>query len=124
MSIGELTFAALTRRTEPNPRPHTAVPAETSRARRPRRARLHPTTRWRIAVEYARGTKIEAILAEFAIGHHQICAIAREFGLPLRGHKPKPANPADIEHLRRWARRQAEALRREANDWDVLATLE
>ena len=45
-------------------------------------------------------------------------------GLPLRGHAPQPVNPADAAHLRRWARRRAAALRREADEWAAIAELE
>lgn len=120
----DLTFAAMTGRTEPSPRLHSAEPVEHTRARPDRRARVHPTVRWRIALAYVMGAKVDAIAAEHGVSDSFIADVAREFGLPLRGHEPKPANPADIEHLRRWARRKAAALRREAFDWETLAELE
>lgn len=102
----------------------TRATKETSRARRRYRARLHPTTRWQIALAYAQGVKVVAIAAEYRVSPRFVPMTACKFGLPLRGHRPHPINPADIEHLRRWARRQAKALRREACGWEVLAELE
>ena len=124
MNSPELTFAAMTGRTEPSPRLHSAEPVEHTRARPDRRARVHPTVRWQLALGYASGAKVESIAAEHGVSSRFVVDVAREFGLPLRGHAPQPPNPEDIEHLRRWARRKAKALRREAFGWDTLAELE
>ena len=128
MSIGtcqETTFAAMTARPT---LPREGIPAgateETSRAPRKTRARLHPVTRWKMALAYALGVKVEAIGAEYGLCGRHVSQIARRFGLPLRGHAPQPVNPADAEHLRRWARRRAAALRREADEWAAIAELE
>ncbi|HLP07909.1 MAG TPA: hypothetical protein VK178_07065 [Opitutaceae bacterium] len=114
-------FAALT---APLAQQRAAATKETSRARPKNCARLHPITRWKIALQYAMGVKVDCIGAEFKISGRHVSGIAVRFGLPLRGHKPVPQNPADVEHLRRWARRKADAMRREAAEWAVIAELE
>lgn len=119
----DLTFAAMTAPT----RPQAGIPAgatKPSRAKRSWPARLDKGAQWRVALAYAHGVKVEAIAAEFAVTTGYVSHMARRFGLPGRGRKPQPPNPADVEHLRRWARRKAQAARREAFGWEALAELE
>lgn len=124
MTSPELSFVALTRRAEPNPRIHTACSQKPSRAKRSWPARLDKGAHWRMALAYAQGVKVDAIAAEYATTTSFVSHVARAFGLPARGRRRQPPNPADVEHLRRWARRKAKALRRDACGWEVLAELE
>lgn len=121
ISPAETSFAAMTAAT--HLRSHTAATKETVRARRNNRARMHPTTTWKIAMAYAQKAKVEVIAAELGLSHRHVPSVARSYGLPLRGHKPQPPNPAEVEHMRRWARQKAKALRREAAEWERLATI-
>ena len=124
----DLSFAAMTRRDEPNSRTHTANSQNPSRAKRSWPARLGEVDRWTIALRYALGEKVVAIAATYQISVGYVTICAREFGVAARGHgggtKPRQANPADEQHLRRWAKRKAETLRRHADAWEALADLE
>ena len=117
-------FAAMTAPTSPQAGIPAGATKNSSRAKRSWPARLDKGAQWRVALAYAHGVKLEAIAAEFAVTTSYVSHIARNFGLTPRGRKPQPPNPADVEHLRRWARRKAQAARREAFGWEALAELE
>lgn len=124
--IHDNDFAAMT---APLARPGMAAATEKpSRAKRSWPARLGKGERWLVAMRYACGEKTEAIAAEFGCTPAWVSWCARSFGLPLRRARGRPGyrhpTAADAEHLRRWARRTATALRKEAAAWEVLAALE
>ena len=110
-------------------RPTSRPTAETtkgnpSRAKRSWPARLGTMDRWQIALRYALREKVEHIAAAYQVTTGYVTTCAVRHGLPRRGQFNRPANPADEQHLRRWAQRKAAALRREAAQWEALSTLE